>query len=284
MDARPRPIRPRIQIEPDYARLCDVAARLVLASAQQAIATRGRFSVALSGGTTPRGLYERLAAAPLANVADWPAWHIFWGDERWVSPRDSRSNYHLACTALLDHVRVNPAQVHPMVPADRQTAAPDYPPRTELEAVDFAAGVYEGALVSELSVAASSDAGPTGVSRRPPRIDLVLLGLGDDGHTASLFPGARALEEIHKWVVAAPAPGGAGELALPRMTMTLPVLNAAREVIFLVSGAAKSSVVAAVLEADDGTEAEQRPPLLPAARVVPSHGRLTWLLDQDAAG
>ncbi len=274
MGVSPQQSRPSIQIEPTYAQLCDAAARMILAGAQQAIAARGRFSVALRGGSTPRGVYERLATAPLVAAADWPAWHIFWGDERWVPPRHPQSNYHMACTTLLDHVPVNPAQVHPMVPLGWESGA----------RLAKAARAYEATLVSELDVDKSSDEGLARDSRRPHGLDLVLLGLGGDGHTASLLPGARAVEEKNKWVVATPAPGGSGERELPRLTLTLPALNAAREVIFLVSGAAKSATVAAVLEGVGGPASEQRPQPLPAARVVPADGQLTWLLDEDAAG
>ena len=258
MGVSPRRPRPSIQIEPTYARLCDVAARMILASAERAIAARGRFSVALSGGSTPRGVYERLATAPLAAAVNWPAWQIFWGDERWVPARHPLSNYHMACTTLLDHVPVDPERVHPMVPVGWELLAPDR--------LAEAACAYEVALANEAA------------------LDLVLLGLGGDGHTASLFPGAEAVEEKSRWVVATPAPGGAGERELPRLTLTLLALNAAREVIFLVSGAAKSATVAAVLEDGGGAAPEPAPHLLPAARVAPTDGQLTWLLDEDAAG
>jgi 6-phosphogluconolactonase len=276
-------MRPGIEIEPDYDQLCDAAAQRILAVARRAIAARGRFSLALSGGTTPRGVYQRLASAPLAMSAAWPTWHIFWGDERWVSPQDSRSNYNMACAALLDHVPVDPARVFPMAPLGWTSPAADRP-STEEATVATAASSYEVILESELDVDEVSEATLTGTGRRPPRLDLVLLGLGGDGHTASLFPGASALQEESRWVVATPAPGGAAERALPRLTMTLPILNAAREVVFLASGAAKSEIVAAVLR-DAGLPApERRPQPLPAARVAPTDGQLTWLLDADAAG
>jgi 6-phosphogluconolactonase len=156
--------------------------------------------------------------------------------------------------------------------------------------MEAAASAYEATLESELGVdkhfsaGSAGSAGSASIGRRPPRIDLVLLGLGRDGHTASLFPGAGAVAERARWVVATPAPGGAGERSLPRLTLTLPVLNAAREVIFLASGIAKADVVAEVLEGADMPAPERRKPPLPAARVVPADGRLTWLLDEGAAG
>jgi len=287
MGARPRQSPPSIGIEPTYDQMCDAAAGRILAVARQAIAARGRFSVALSGGTTPRGVYQRLASPPLATAADWPIWHIFWGDERWVQPQNPHSNYQMACATLLDHVPVEPAQVHPMVPLGWAPPAPDRSQRVAREGMvgepAEAASSYEVTLDGELGGDEDSDAGLAGTGRRPPRLDLVLLGLGGDGHTASLFPGAMAVEEQSRWVVATPAPGGAGERDLPRLTLTLPVLNAAREVIFLVSGAAKSEIVAAVLKDAEGSVAERSPRPLPAARVAPADGQLTWLLDEDAA-
>ena len=282
-------MRARIEIEPTSDHLCNAAAGRILASARQAIAARGSFSIALSGGTTPRGAYRQLASPPLATAADWPLWQVFWGDERWVPPQDPQSNYHMACVTLLNHVPVDPARVHPMVPRGWASPAADRSQRVGRGGMGAdsaeAASSYEGVLESELDVGGGedSDASRAPTECRPPRLDLVLLGLGADGHTASLFPGAKAVEETRRWVVATPAPGGEGERDLPRLTLTLPVLNAAREVIFLVSGAAKSRVVAAVLT-DNGVKVPKRRALpLPAARVVPAEGRLTWLLDEAAA-
>ena len=281
-------MRASIEIEPNYDQMCDAAAGSVLAAARQAIAARGRFSVALSGGTTPRGVYQRLASSPMAAGADWPAWQIFWGDERWVPRRSPHSNYHMACVTLLDHVPVDPEQVHPMVPLGWVPPTAGGSEATGLEGVgaepSAAASAYQGMLESELDTDEDSEASPAVARCRPPRLDLVLLGLGDDGHTASIFPGARAVEETRRWVVATPAPGGKGERDLPRLTLTLPVLNAAREVLFLVSGAAKAEIAAAVLEGAGVHAAERRPQQLPAARVAPVDGQLTWMLDEDAAG
>ncbi len=294
MSARPRPIRPNTEIELDYAGLCHAAARRVLAAARLAIATRGRFSIALSGGTTPLGVYQQLASPATGSAAAWPLWHIFWGDERWAPPRSRYSNYQMACSALIDRVPVDRSQVHPLVPLSWAPLASGRTERVghegQAEAMEVAASAYEATLESELGVdnhfsaGCAGSAGSAGTGRRPPRIDLVLLGLGRDGHTASLFPGAGAVEERARWVVATPAPGGEGERSLPRLTLTLPVLNAAREVIFLASGIAKADVVAEVLEGADMPAPERRKPPLPAARVVPADGRLTWLLDEGAAG
>jgi 6-phosphogluconolactonase len=124
---------------------------------------------------------------------------------------------------------------------------------------------------------------PPDARKQPPRFDLILLGLGDDGHTASLFPGSAAVEEARAWVVATPAPGGARERALPRLTLTLPVLNAARDALFLVSGRSKSTILATVLGDIEPPERVPSPRRLPAARVAPTDGGLTWLVDADAA-
>lgn len=213
-------------------------------AAEAALAARGRFTVALSGGHTPRRLYERLAERPL----EWSRVFFFWGDERAVPPEDPESNYRMARLTLLDRIGARPEQIFP-IPAELPPAQ--------------AADAYQATLRAFFQL------GPG----QWPVLDLVLLGLGADGHTASLFPGTAALEEQQRLVVAhyVEAVGGW------RITLTLPVLNAARAVIFLVSGAHKAWALRAALEPDRTT------PPVPAARVAPTHGRLLWLVDQAAA-
>lgn len=234
---------------PGMAELARAAAGELEAAAARAVAERGRFTVALAGGSTPRRLYELLADAgePWRARVPWERTHVFFGDERHVPADHPESNYRMAREALLAHVPV--ASVHRM--------------RGEDEA-DGAARSYEAELAAFFGLAAGG---------RPPALDLVLLGLGTDGHTASLFPGSVALRERRRWVVAP----FVEPLGAHRITLTLPVFGGARQVMFLVSGPDKADALARVLAprpADD-------PP--PAARVHPRTGALLWIVDEAAA-
>jgi 6-phosphogluconolactonase len=200
-----------------------------------------RFSVALAGGSTPRRLYEMLARAPFKDQVQWDRVHFFWGDERCVPCDHADSNYRMAREALLDHVPITPGHVHRI--------------RGELTP-DQAADAYQAQLESELGA--------------DVRLDLVLLGMGADGHTASLFPGASALAESLRRVLAVYVES----LRSWRVTLTLPMLNAARQVVFMVGGAAKAETLARVRAGE----------CLPAALVRPPQGHLTWLMDREAAG
>lgn len=244
------PGRPALHVAPDAGAAARAAAELIAAAAARAVAERGRFTLALAGGSTPRRLYELLAdpgAEFRAGIA-WDRVHVFFGDERHVPPDHPDSNHRMAREALLDHVPV--ASVHRMHGEEPDAAV--------------AALAYEAELAGFFAV-------PPG--GRPPRLDLVLLGLGADGHTASLFPGSAALEERHRWV-AAPY---VERLGVHRLTLTLPVLDAAREVVFLVAGADKAAAVAQVLAPAPGSAR------LPAACVRPEDGALRWIVDQAAA-
>lgn len=231
---------PRIVVAPDPDRAAAEACRLVLAAERRALAERGAFAVALAGGSTPRRLYERLAG----ERADFRRWLVFFGDERWVPPGHPDSNARMAREALLDRVAI---------------------PRHQVCAVDTNAGspakaaeLYSRALRRRLPGA-------------PPVLDLVLLGLGADGHTASLFPGSAALEAPGGLVaVANRAPSGSAW----RVTLTFGTINAAREVLFLASGRDKAEAFARVARRDDA---------LPASRVRPVRGTLTFVVDEDAA-
>jgi 6-phosphogluconolactonase len=225
-----------------------VEAERVVAQASQTIAHRGRFLLALSGGSTPRPLYELLASRPFATRIDWPRVHVFWGDERCVPPDHPESNYRLAREVLLDHVPLLPANVH-------RIRGEDEPER--------AADAYEELLGNFFGTRAIS---PT-VS-----FDLVLLGMGADGHTASLFPGSAAVRETRRWVVASPGP----QPGSWRVSLTPVLLNAAENVTFLVSGADKAERLKEVLE--DG-----QADLLPAQLIRPTHGALHWMIDEAAA-
>jgi 6-phosphogluconolactonase len=246
---------PALEISTDRAALMNAAAEHVVASAARAIADHGRFTWVLAGGATPRELYALLASAAFRGRVDWAQVDFFWGDERCVPPEHGQSNYRMVRETLLDVVRPDPSRVHRM----HGEQAP------ETAAVDDADELARVFPVGRLRPAGS-----------PPSFDLVLLGMGEDGHTASLFPGSAALEEARRWVVPAqPAPGGAW-----RLTLTLPVLNAASAVCFLVAGAAKRDRLAEVWRAPLVPSAAAS---LPAARVRPHAGELRWLVDAEAA-
>ncbi|TAH34366.1 MAG: 6-phosphogluconolactonase [Planctomycetota bacterium] len=223
--------------------LSRIATEEVLRAAGEAIAARGSFFVALAGGSTPRMLYQRLAAAPGVRFR---RWQIFFGDERCVPPDHLDSNYRMVKEALLDPAGIPPELVH-RIPGEMEPAA--------------AAVQYELELAESFPGAA-------------PRFDLVLLGMGADGHTASLFPGTAALEERERLV----RENRVEKLQAWRVTMTLPLLNAARRVIFLVAGSDKAAALRSVLQPAGGME------LPPAARVAPVDGSLLWLVDRAAAG
>jgi len=230
------------------------AARRFVSVAAQAVRETGRFVVALAGGSTPRRLYELLATPEYADRVDWARMHVFWGDERCVPPDDPASNYRLARAALLDRVPIPTASVH-------RIRGEDEPVR--------AAAAYE----RELRTAFATPEGPPSV-QGGRRFDLILLGMGSNGHTASLFPGHAAVRERERWVMAEHV----AELAAWRITLTTPVLNAAAHVVFLVTGAEKAATLQRVL---DGPV---RPDALPAQAIAPADGVLTWLVDAGAGG
>jgi 6-phosphogluconolactonase len=235
-----------IEVYPDLESLSRAAAALLVEQANLAVAARGRFSVALAGGATPRRTYELLAAPPLADQAPWDRVHVFWGDERCVPLSDPRSNARLAQAAWLDRVPIPGSQIHPMDCApDPAAAARQY----EAQLREFFAG-------------------------QPPILDLVLLGLGHDGHTASLFPGTAVLKEGERWAAAVYV----AEQDLYRVTLTAPLINQAAVVAFLVAGGAKAGILREVLH---GPRAPAR---LPAQLIQPHNGELLWLTDLAAAG
>ena len=239
-------------------------------------------TVALAGGSTPRALYRLLAdpAAPYRGRIDWPAIHFFWGDERHVPPDHPDSNFRMAREAMLDHVPAPAAHVHRI--ASEEPDAARAAERYERELIDLfglRAGGQDGETARPAGRAAELDW---------PRFDLVLLGLGEEGHTASLFPGSPLLAGTPMLastpMLAGTRPPGrlaaavwVDKLATWRVTLTPAALNHAATVIFLVSGAAKAPALAAVLEG------EPRPLLYPAQVVAPSDGRLLWLVDRAAA-
>lgn len=234
-----------IKVYPDLESLSRAASALLIEQASLAVAARGRFCVALSGGSTPRRTYELLAGPPFKDQAPWHRMHIFWGDERCVPLDDPRSNARMAKEAWLDHVPIPESQIHPMecagAPAE---AARQY----EVYLRKFFGG-------------------------RPSSLDLVLLGLGDNGHTASLFPGTPVLQETERWV----SEVYVAEQDLYRVTLTAPFINQTARVVFLVAGAAKAEVLWEI------TQGPRDPDRLPAQLIQPQSGELLWLIDLKAA-
>lgn len=232
-----------IKVCTDMDDLIYQAAERVTAAAERAIAARGAFSIALSGGKTPEGLYRMLAGDLYRPRIDWKKTSVYFGDERCVPPDSDQSNYRMASVALLSKVGVSPDNVHRM--------------RGEIEP-EAAAKEY-----GELLKAQFGDGG----------LDLILLGMGDDGHTASLFPGTAALAETRHRCAANFVP----KLNAWRITMTAPFINRAEQVIALVAGKDKAARVAEVLE---GPRDPQRLPI----QLIEPAGKMTWLLDAAAAG
>ena len=239
---------PTIRIFPDIDSLSRAAAELFVETAQRAVAERGRFLAALSGGGTPNGLYRLLADDPYRSRVDWSRTHVFWGDERCVPPDDPGSNYGQAHDILLARVPIPGGNIQRVEgELDPQTASDDY------------------AQVLKRYAEPGQDW---------PRFDLVLLGLGEDGHTASLFPGSPVEADSPTLAVTA----NYQDRPANRVTMTPLVINDARNIIFLATGANKAVTLTRVLSdlrtLDD----------LPAQRIQPTDGRITWLVDEAAAG
>lgn len=233
----------QVKIVPDNATLARTAAQEFHRLSEAAVQERGRFSVALSGGNTPRIVYSLLASEH--QQLPWDRIHIFFGDERHVPPDHPDSNFRMASESLLSNVPIPERNVHRI--------------RAELEA-DAAANEYEQELREFFHL----------IDHDWPRFDLIFLGLGEDGHTASLFPGSKALTEASRRVMA----NWVEKFQAFRITLTFPVLNHAAEVLFMVSGAGKSQILSEVL----------RPGVrkYPAQKVQPQNGQLLWLVDQDA--
>ncbi len=240
-----------IRVAEDTAALYRDAAAEFARIATAAAGRAGTCCIALAGGSTPRGLYRLLADrnAPYRGTVPWDRVHFFWGDERHVPPDHCDSNYRMAQDAMLAPAEVPPASIHRV--------------RSEEPDAVTAAALYEEELRRFFRPQ------PGGW----PRFDLVLLGMGADGHTASLFPGSPALDETQRWVVAARPPDRRGE----RITLTLPVINHAANIVFLVAGAAKAATLKAVIKGD------APPQRLPSRAIHPVDGALLWLVEREAA-
>ena len=242
------PAAPDIRILRDSQAWAAAAAEFVQEVGKEAIRATGRFLIALSGGTTPETLYRALATPTFAHRFDWSRTTLFFSDERCVAPDDPRSNYALAHRALFIPLKITSSQVYRMLgeARDPQAAANEYGRQLR--------------LVTKTSASAQ------------PSLDLILLGLGEDGHTASLFPGAPVLRDDQNLIAVTQSPKDPPT----RLTMTLGVINRASVILFLVAGAGKA--VRAIF--NPKTEAERQ---LPAALVAPKEGHLIWFLDRDAA-
>ncbi|HEU5424378.1 MAG TPA: 6-phosphogluconolactonase [Nitrolancea sp.] len=241
--------QPEIRVVSDGAALAELAARLFVEAAAASIAARDDFAVALSGGSTPRAMFQRLAQTPLREQVDWSKLHVFWGDERTVPPDSPESNYHMARQALLAHVPVPDDQIHRM--------------QGELDPYRAAAD-YEAVLRQVFQL---------GQQPRLPVFDLQLLGIGSDGHTASLFPGTPALHERGRLCVANPVP----QLQTTRLTLTPPVITASALVLVLAAGAEKAEAVARAIQGEWDFDTT------PSQLLRHSEGRVVWLLDPEAA-
>ena len=241
---------PNIQCFDDAEQVSRAAADEFVRLGREAIAALGRFTVVLAGGSTPRRMYELLAGPPWRDQLDWGPVEFFLGDERAVPPDHADSNYRMAHEAMLKKLPIPAGRIHRLQAerADRDAATAD----------------YQAEIARVFGIPPTAD---------PPAFDLVLLGMGPDGHTASLFPHTAALEERTRWVVANHVP----KLGADRLTMTTAVLNRAACVLFLVAGADKATTLAEVLEGPAD------PARLPAQLTRPHPGTLEWLVDRAAA-
>ena len=227
------------------------AAQEFVQTATAAVLENGSFSVALSGGSTPKALYSLLVTDEAIRAQiPWDKVQIFFGDERSVGPNQAESNFRMVAESMLSKVPLKPDQVHRI--------------KGEYTEADKAAREYEQDLRASFQLGDAAF----------PRFDLILLGLGNDGHTASLFPGTKALQEKQRLVVS----NWVGKLLTNRITLTAPAINNAMQVMFLVAGADKATALKAVLEGP------HEPDQLPAQLIQPSNGKLLWLLDDAAAG
>lgn len=238
--------QPKILIAENPGAAAAAAAAEFVKTLQSALEARKTAAVAISGGSTPRRMHRILTRPEYRKALDWGRIHLFWVDERLVPYYDAASNFGNACEDLIDPLQLDPGQVHPI-------PVTGHPARL--------AENYEGALKKHFR--------PGGGEF--PLFDLICLGLGSDGHTGSLFPGDPALRENKRWAI--PVSGGIPEV--DRITLSLPVINAAGRVLFLVTGAAKSAVVHKIIKQPGAN--------LPAQLVRPQNGRSIWLLDRDAS-
>ncbi len=237
-------MKKNIHIYPNKEKLVAATTERMVGSIAKVIEKNGLCNVALAGGNTPGGVYSMLVTTPYKDLVDWNRLHLFWGDERMVPPKHKDSNFRMAQETLLNHIKIPDENVHRM----RGEIAPE-----------VAAEEYTELLHDHFKTDL-------------PRFDIILLGLGADGHTASLFPGTDAVEECERHAVAVFVP----KLDLWRVTLTLPIINAAREIYFLVSGRSKSDIIKRIMCIKQPSKE------FPATMVNPQSGELHWMLDSDA--
>jgi 6-phosphogluconolactonase len=240
--------KPEINIVVNYEDLCERVTEEILVLSSKKIASQGKFTMALAGGSTPKGIYECMVEPYYRNEFKWEKIHLFWGDERWVPHGDQRSNYRMVSEALISKVKIPSGNIHPV--------------RTDACDPETSAHLYEKVIGKEFQL--NKDEFPI--------FDLVLLGLGQDGHTASLFPGNPALVVKDRLVVSTSQEG----IPEKRITLTLPVINHAAMIFFLISGQEKAGVVAEVLE-------NKKKSNYPAKMIEPYQGSVNWFLDKAAA-
>ncbi len=239
-------MRGQLHVTPNIESLARVAAERIVAWIGEELALRGKASLVLSGGGTPRAVYELLGAAERRDRIDWARVHLFWGDERCVGPSMPDSNFRMANEAFLNRIAIPESNIHRILG--------ERPPQE-------GARLYDGEVRKVLAP----------LPGQMPQFTLVLLGLGEDGHTASLFPGSTALQERSRISTEVYVE----RLKTSRVTMTLPALNSALRILFLVSGVTKAGITQEVLEGDV--------PQYPAQLINPRSGNLYWLLDEGAA-
>jgi 6-phosphogluconolactonase len=236
-----------VQVLPDLEAISHEAASLFVNASRDSIATRKKFAVAISGGSTPGRLYTLLGSSPYCDQVDWGKVHFFWADERCVPKEDEASNFKVAFDRLLSKVPIPDENIHRIKGEEEpEKAARDY--EADIRKFFGASGL--------------------------PVFDLVLLGMGEDGHTASLFPGSKSLEETARLAV----PVYLEKDNRNRITLTLPALNNAAQILFLVAGRSKAAVLSEILSGG------KRKMEFPAGRVRPVQGKVTWLIDREAAG
>ena len=239
-----------VVVEATSQAVCHRAAMIWQQICEYAVAERGRFRVALSGGSTPRQLYEIMVSDEFCTQMDWTKVQFFFGDERSVSPDHVDSNYRMAREAILDPLSIDEHQIFRM--------------RGESDDLDAAAATYEQQMRESFGLERESGF---------PAFDLMLLGMGPDGHTASLFPHTDAIRERSRWVVSNDVP----QLGTRRMTLTVPVINTAQQILFMVAGESKADALREVLSG------AHNPEKFPSQYIKPDRGQLTFLVDEAAA-
>jgi 6-phosphogluconolactonase len=231
----------------DADKLNEALAQFIVSTAKTAVAEKGRFTFAITGGSSPKKLYELLAKAPYRDELPWKNIYIFWGDERFVPQDDDRYNAKMAYETILNHVPIPKDQIYPM-------------PYSDVVPPEEIANQYESGLKNHFGTAA-------------PEFDFILLGMGDDGHTASLFPYTPVLQEKNRWVSEVYHEGQ----QMYRITLTAPLINKAKNIAFLLFGANKAQVLYNVVEG------EYQPEHLPTQLIKPEKGNVHWFIDEAAA-